>query len=275
MNGLEKVADPYSKKYRCPAPDGFDCLDLEETYLKDERKNGDGSEVMPAEWAGGVTEMTITDPENKAYAEIIKIYEHPATEGIDVENSIIDADVEKEIIKIVENHSGKSASDQLIDFIRAKNIFPDIEGKVLQNIATTYLSCIKTTQKENKKNLKKAAAGKLKFGAQNAVANLRKCTAYLQNVPGLVDFKSNEISERLRIQRENETRKYIAGLVKAGKPPLRIPAKTIQVRICTYPDDKDILNKDHHLFVTVGEGKWVVDRNDNDGYMGVLKPLER
>lgn len=275
MNSLEKVADPYSKKHRCPTPDGFDCLDLEETYIKDERTNGNmQSKKEPTEWAGNTTELTITDPEHNAYAEIIKKYDRPSTDSAGAGEYNIDDDVEKEIIKIVETHSNRSAADHLVEYIRSKNIFPDVEGKVLRRISETYHNCIKSTQEENKKKLKKSKTDKLKFTEREAVNNLRKCTAYLQNVPGLVNLKSNEISERLRIQRETETKKYISSLVHAGEPPIRLPAKTIQIRVCSYTDDSDVLNKDHHLYVTVGEGKWVFNRGENGGHKRLVKSLE-
>lgn len=272
IRGVEKIADPYDKKFKCPHAEGYDCLDLEQSYLKDQEQNGTSNE--PKEWAGAATELTITTPEHSVYSETISIYDGPAIENIGEAEVQISEDAEKDILKIVTDHTSRSTADMLIEYIAAKQLFPELEGNVLRAVAQTYENCIRAAQKENKKKRKQARKKGKEFSDAEAIKNLRQCTGYLRNVPGMVAFKSNSLSERLRIQRETETRKYISSTVHSGNLPIRIPAKTIQIRVCSYTDDTGMLLKDHHVFTTVGEGRWVHDRGEKISGYGTLKPLE-
>ena len=266
MTSLEKVADPYDKKYKCKTSNGYECLDVEESYNKSEEENN--------AWAGGMTEFTISKNESAAFAKVINIYENPATDSISELGHNIDENVENEIMALAQKESNRSTADVLVDYITSKKIFPVLEGKLLRGIAETYAGCIRDAQEDNKKNTKKAAKGKLSFSEEDAVLNLRRCSSYLHNVPGLVAFRSNSLSEQLKIQRESELRRQMAKTVSPGDMPVKMPAKTIQVRICAYEDNKNLLIKDHHVYTTVGEGRWIFERSDGAGPNSIIKPLE-
>lgn len=242
MGMVEKIVDPYSRKYKCPNPQGFDCIDLDASYAADQEIQSEKNENH----TDSGHDM-LSKPEPDDFGDFITD---------DLKNTLEQA---------AGNPKPEPVSEILMKHIRDRKSFPKIETRLLEQIGENYLQCIEDAEKKAKK---------LKLTDGAATKALHECSALLANVPGLVPFKSTELSEKLKIQRESDAKKVIAQSVSPGATPIRVPAKGIRIFIAPYVDNRDVFNQGHFIFTTIGEGRWVLPE-ETGKHNTAIKVLEK
>lgn len=249
MKGMEKIADPYAKKFACDAPDGFKCLDLAETYAKDKQIDRTGYHAGGLTIGTGAVEPTAIDGNSMS--------------GVGEE---YDPNMVKTMIQIVLNAGSPDyAARELAVYIRNSESFPQMTAEMLQAKADSYVECIESAEGKNEKMRKRAKKGNIEFDQADAFGNLYQCTSHIFDVPGMTKYRSESISQELKIQREMTLRKGMTRKMTTNGMPIRIPAKVVRIMVTAYEDSGGLFNGPHHIYTTVGKPRWVLSTPKANG----------